>query len=62
MTNDKGCFNKCDTRNKEDAGRIPETDVIIIAGGHVPTRNAFMKEIGLKEKLENYKGLNGIKE
>ena len=50
-------FTMCDTRNKEDAGRIPETDVIIIAGGHVPTQNAFMKEIGLKEKLENYKGL-----
>ena len=50
-------FLMCDTRNKEAAGRIPEMDVIILAGGHVPTQNNFMKEIRLKERLQNYRGL-----
>ncbi|MBO4697793.1 MAG: Type 1 glutamine amidotransferase-like domain-containing protein [Lachnospiraceae bacterium] len=50
-------FLMCDGRNKDIAGHIPETDAVILAGGHVPTQNAFMKEIGLKEKLADYKGL-----
>ena len=50
-------FLMCDERNKEVAHRIFEMDVIILAGGHVPTQNSFMKEIGLKERLENHRGL-----
>ncbi|MBO4323793.1 MAG: Type 1 glutamine amidotransferase-like domain-containing protein [Lachnospiraceae bacterium] len=50
-------FLMCDGRNKNSADRIPDTDTVILAGGHVPTQNAFMKEIELKEKLADYKGL-----
>ena len=47
----------CDGRTRELAERISEMDVIILAGGHVPTQNAFMKELQLKEKLATFKGL-----
>jgi dipeptidase E len=42
----------CDERNKEIIERLPEMDVLILAGGHVPTQNSFMKTIGLKERLQ----------
>ena len=32
-------------------------DVLILAGGHVPTQNIFMKTIGLKERLQAWDGL-----
>ncbi len=32
-------------------------DVILLGGGHVPTQNAFMERIGLKERLRKYEGL-----
>ena len=47
----------CDERNKEIIERLPEMDVIILAGGHVPTQNSFMKTIGLKERLQDWDGL-----
>ena len=47
----------CDGRNKEIIERLPETDVLILAGGHVPTQNSFMKEIRLKERLQAWDGL-----
>lgn len=47
----------CDERNKEIIERLPEMDVIILAGGHVPTQNIFMKTIGLKERLQAWDGL-----
>ena len=47
----------CDERNKEIIERLPEMDVIILAGGHVPTQNSFMKTIGLKERLQAWDGL-----
>ena len=37
--------------------RLDEMDAIILAGGHVPTQNAFMKKLNLKEKLEGYQGI-----
>ncbi len=45
--------------------RIPELskeelrdyDVILLAGGHVPTQNAFFREIRLREKLQGYEGI-----
>ena len=47
-----------DRRNQEDAQLlIWKSDIIVMAGGHVPTQNAFFQEIGLKELLENYQGL-----
>lgn len=47
----------CDERNKEIIERLPEIDVLILAGGHVPTQNSFMKTIGLKEHLQSWDGL-----
>lgn len=47
----------CDERNKEIIERLSEIDVLILAGGHVPTQNSFMKTIGLKERLQSWDGL-----
>jgi dipeptidase E len=47
----------CDERSKEVIDRLPEMDVIILAGGHVPTQNSFMKALGLKERLLGWDGL-----
>lgn len=47
-----------DRRNQDDAQLlIWESDFIILAGGHVPTQNAFFQEIGLKALLQNYQGI-----
>lgn len=32
-------------------------DMVILAGGHVPTQNAYFQRIQLKEKLQNYQGI-----
>lgn len=48
----------CDKRNKEMlADIIYDYNVILLAGGHVPTQNKFFHEIGLKKLLEDYDGL-----
>lgn len=47
----------CDERNKDIADRIPEMDALILAGGHVPTQNAFLKTLWVKEKLQDWDGL-----
>lgn len=48
----------CDRRN---AGRLADIiygyDVLILAGGHVPTQNRFFNSIKLKDLLKNYKGI-----
>ena len=47
-----------DRRNQTDAQMlIWKSDFIMLAGGHVPTQNAFFREIGLKELLKNYQGV-----
>lgn len=51
-------FAVLDRRNQQDARMlIWMSDLIILAGGHVPTQNAFFQEIGLKELLKNYQGV-----
>ena len=46
-----------DAYNAEDAADlIMESDFIILAGGHVPTQNAFFNEIGLSVLLQDYEG------
>ncbi len=40
--------------SKED---LRDYDVILLAGGHVPTQNAFFREIRLREKLQGYEGI-----
>ena len=32
-------------------------DVILLAGGHVPTQNRYFKEIDLKEKIKDFQGI-----
>lgn len=47
-----------DRRNQQDARMlIWKSDFIILAGGHVPTQNAFFQDIGLKELLKGYQGV-----
>lgn len=36
---------------------IHSSDIIFLAGGHVPTQNAFFQEIGLRELLEGFGGV-----
>lgn len=46
-----------DGTNAEDAGRlVAESDFIVLAGGHVPTQNAFFRKIGLRALLEGFAG------
>lgn len=48
----------CDGRNGEEiVERLPEYDMIIFGGGHVPTQNAFFHRIGLKEKIKDFAGI-----
>ena len=49
---------KLDRRNQNEAQMlIWKSDLIILSGGHVPTQNAFFRDIGLKALLENYQGV-----
>ena len=63
-----GCFayhgmgfssvNVLDSRNQADAaGLVQASDVILLSGGHVPTENAFFRQIGLRELLADYPGV-----
>lgn len=48
----------CDSRNKEKApDLIADSDIIVLAGGHVPTQNAFFRQIGLTRLIQNYPGI-----
>ena len=44
--------NVCDA-----ASLVGESDWVILCGGHVPTQNAFLNEIGLKALLEDFDGV-----
>ena len=47
-----------DSRNQKHAAEmVASSDVILLAGGHVPTENAFFKQIGLRELLADYPGV-----
>ncbi len=50
-------FTMCDARTEGVIEQLSEMDVILLAGGHVPTQNTFLKRIGLKERLRKYEGL-----
>lgn len=48
----------CDSRNEiHAAALIADSDVVILAGGHVPTQNAFFQRIGLKDLMRDYEGI-----
>ena len=47
-----------DDQNAYMAGELVENaDLIVLAGGHLPTQNAFFQEIGLRELLEGFDGV-----
>ena len=47
-----------DDANAHRAGElVAQADLIVLAGGHVPTQNAFFRRIGLRHLLENYPGV-----
>ena len=47
-----------DGRNEDEAAAlIQSSNLIILAGGHVPTQNRFFQRIGLKELLKGYDGV-----
>ena len=51
-------FEVLDRRMQEYARELVwRSDLIILAGGHVPTQNRFFHEIGLKELLRGYQGV-----
>lgn len=46
-----------DGRNAEDAAAlVADSDLIILAGGHVPTQNRFFESIGLRDIMSTYNG------
>ena len=48
----------CDRRNQSRlAYMIYDYDVLLLAGGHVPTQNKFFNQIHLKELMKRYKGI-----
>lgn len=50
-------IDKCDDRNPNSIDDLGNIDVLILAGGHVPTQNRFMKELRLKARLLDYNGI-----
>ena len=54
-------FAAYDVLDKTNAHRAEElvkkADFIVLAGGHVPTQNAFFQKIGLRKLLQNYPGV-----
>ena len=50
-------IDKCDDRNPNAVDTLQSIDVLILAGGHVPTQNKFMDQIRLRERLKDYHGI-----
>lgn len=52
------CFDVCDGDDPtEPIQRLAEYDFLLFGGGHVPTQNAFFREIGLFEHICDYRGI-----
>lgn len=47
----------CDSRNEKLVDEIAHYDVLILAGGHVPTQNKFFERICLKEHITDFDGI-----
>ena len=47
----------CDSRNEALVEDIAGCDVLILAGGHVPTQNKFFQRLRLKEHMDNFDGI-----
>ncbi|MDO4623325.1 MAG: Type 1 glutamine amidotransferase-like domain-containing protein [Eubacteriales bacterium] len=55
---DVGGFQVLTNRTREDAKwMIDHSDFLVLHGGHVPTQNAFFREIGLRDLLADYDGV-----
>lgn len=51
-------FDILDRRNSGEAGAlINGAELVILAGGHVPTQNGFFAEIGLRKLMQSYGGV-----
>ena len=50
-------IDKCDDRNPGAVEVLEDIDVLILAGGHVPTQNKFMHQLRLRERLKDYHGI-----
>ena len=51
-------FDLLDARNEEMAMQlVKQSDFILLAGGHVPTENAFFERMNLRALLKGYKGI-----
>lgn len=50
-------IDKCDGRNPNVVDDLGSIDVLVLAGGHVPTQNKFMKQLHLRERLQGYNGI-----
>lgn len=48
---------KCDGRNPDAVVDLQNIDFIVLKGGHVPTQNKFMKQLQLRTRLLDYKGI-----
>lgn len=52
------CFDLWDRRTKDFSREALQSyDVIFLGGGHVPTQNAFFREISLPASIRNFKGI-----
>ena len=47
----------CDDNNRELVNRLNKYDLVVLAGGHVPTESKFFKELDLYNKIREYKGV-----
>ena len=50
-------IDKCDDRTPSAVDSLPHIDVLILAGGHVPTQNRFMDQLRLRERLKDFCGI-----
>ena len=50
-------IDKCDDRNPSAVDALESINVLILAGGHVPTQNRFMKQLCLRGRLQDYPGI-----
>lgn len=49
-------IDKCDDRNPNAVDHLESIDVLVLAGGHVPTQNKFLEQLRLRERLRDYNG------
>ena len=51
-------YHVLDARNAHRAEElVRQSDLIVLAGGHLPTQNAFFQSIGLRQLLQHYPGV-----